>query len=224
VPAKKSDDLKKILLEDPPRTDMAEVLMTRLQDSGVHSALADPAAHFLADLYQEALNFVRSLAPAVKNTGNATPALAGEIRQSAHFLGVRVEEGLSFLERVASFLDRKTEEDADATEAFEKNVGRMEKMGRLDDAGGIVQKLAGAEEPAITHGSWALANVYLSLVKVVGILELVRFERVNPATIANGLAEIHLDITHRLQPGLSGTPEGRTGLLEILNTSARTSA
>jgi hypothetical protein len=60
----------------------------------------------------------------------------------------------------------------------------------------------------------------VSLVKLVGILELVRFERASPTTVASAIAEIYLDLTHRLRPGLVGTEEGRVGLVEMLGAEA----
>jgi len=220
VSTKKPDELKKLLFEEPPRADMMLVLGSRLQDVGVHSALAEPAAQFLADLYTEGLRTVRLLSPAARNPDKISPELAGELRQSAAYLEFRSGEALSFLERVSSFLDKKVEEDEDATEAFEKNVARLEKQGRLEDPGLLMQRLSSSQEAAATHGSWALSNIYVSLVKLVGILELVRFERVNPTTVANAMAEIYLDLTHRLRPALSGNEEGRTGLLEMLGAPA----
>jgi hypothetical protein len=220
VGTKKPDELKRLLFEEPPRADMMLVLGSRLQDVGVHSALAEPAAQFLSDLYGEGLRLVRLLAPAARNPEKAPPELAGEIRQAATYLEFRSGEALSFLERVSAFLDKKVEEDENATEAFEKNVSRLEKQGRLDDPGGLMQRISTSPETAATHGSWALTAIYGSLVKLVGILELVRFERVSPTTVANAMAEIYLDITHRLRPGLVGTDEGRTGLLEMLGVTS----
>lgn len=213
---KKPDELKRLLFEEPPRADMMLVLGSRLQDVGVHSALAEPASQFLADLYNEGLRFVRLVAPAARNPDTAGPELGTELLQSASFLEFRSAEALSFLERLSTFLDRKVEEDPDATEAFEKNVARLEKQGRLEDPSLLMQRLSSSPDVAATHGSWALSNIYGSLVKLIGILELVRFERVNPTTVANAMAEIHLDLTHRLRPGLKGNDEGRTGLLDML--------
>jgi hypothetical protein len=221
VSTKKPDELKKLLFEEPPRADMMLVLGARLQDVGVHSALAEPASQFLSDLYGEGLRLIRLLAPAAKNPDRITAELPGEIRQSASYLELRSGEALSFLERVTAFLDRKVEEDDDATEAFEKNVSRLEKQGRLEDPSALMQRLSHSPEVAATHGSWALSAIYGSLVKLVGILELVRFERVSPTTVANAMAEIYLDITHRLRPGLIGTDEGRTGLLEMLGVTSK---
>ena len=220
---KKPDELKRLLFEEPPRADMMLVLGARLQDVGVHSALAEPTAQFLSDLYLEGLRLVRLIAPAAKNPDRISPDLLGDVRQAASYLEVRSAEALSFLERVSAFLDKRVEEDDNAVEAFEKNVSRLEKQGRLDDPGGLMQRLSPSPEVAATHGSWALSAIYGSLVKRVGILELVRFERVNPTTVASAMAEIHLDLTHRLRPGLTGTEEGRTGLLEMLGVTSPSS-
>ena len=94
---------------------------------------------------------------------------------------------------------------------------------RAIDPNNLVEKLAGPSEAASTHGSWGLANVYLSLVKLIGIVELIRFEHVSPTTVMNAMAEIHLDMTHRLMPGLKGSDVGRTGLMEIFAATAETS-
>jgi hypothetical protein len=220
VTSKKPDDLKKILYEEPTRADMAEVLAARLQDVAVHSALAEPTARFVSDLCQEGLRLIRLIAPAVKNPDAAPPDLAFEMRQCAIYLEQCSGEAVTFLERVSAFLDRKVEEDDDAVEAFEKNMTRLEKLGKLEDPGRLMRKVAVLPEVAATHGSWALVNVYLSLVKLVGIVELVRFERVSPTTVASAMAEIHLDLTHRLRPGLGGTEDGRIGLLEMLTAGS----
>lgn len=218
--SRKPDELKKILFEEPPRADMAEVLGARLLDVGVHSALAEPTARLVSDLCQEGVRLVRLTAPAVKNPDAAPPDLAFEMRQCALYLEQCSGEAITFLERVSAFLDRKVEEDDDTVEAFEKSMARLEKLGRLDDPGRLMRRIAVQPEVAATHGSWALANIYLSLVKLAGIVELLRFERVSPTTVASAMAEIHLDLTHRLQPGLCGTDDGRIGLLEMLTAES----
>jgi hypothetical protein len=218
--AKKSDELKKLLFEEPIRTDLHEALSGRLQDVGVHSAMADPAAQFIADLYVEGLDLIRLLAPAAKNPDKAPAELAAGVHRSASYLEQRSAEGLGFLERASTFLDKRVEEDAADTEAFEKNVARYEKAGRLDNARGLAARLSPGSEEAVTHGGWALDNIYGCLVKLVGIVELMRFERASSTTLLNGLAEIHLDITHRLRPGLLGNDEGRTGLLSMVGADA----
>jgi hypothetical protein len=218
VSTKKPSEFKRLLFDEPPRTDLVPVIGSRLQNVGVHSALAEPTAQFISDLYTEGLNMIRLIASAEKNREQASPEMAGEFRRSAAYLELKSGEALSFLDRVSAFLDRKVDEDSDDTEAFEKNVSRLEKLGRLDDSD-LVERLAGRSEAAATHGSWALANIYLSLVKLVGIVELLRFEHVKPTTVENAMAEIHLDITHRLRPGLNGSEVGRAGLLELLGAA-----
>lgn len=214
--SRKPDELKKTLFEEPPHDDMQEVLGARLQDVGVHSAVAEPTARFVADLYLEGLRLVRLLIPAAKNPDAAPADLAHEMQQSALYLEHCSGEVVPFLERVSAFLDRKVEEDDVAVEAFEKNMARLEKLGKVEDPGRLMRKVSALPEVAATHGSWALANVILSLIKLAGIVELLRFERVNPTTVASAMAEIHLDLTHRLRPGLCGTEDGRSGLLEML--------
>jgi len=220
VSVKKANEFKKLLFEEPPRTDLVPVIGERLQNTGVHSALAEPTAQFLSDLYTEGMNFIRLVAPAAKNTDKATPELGGEVRQSIAYLDHKASEAVSFLERVSGFLDKKVDEEDADTEAFEKNVARLEKLGRLDDPNNLVGTLTGPSEDAATHGSWALANVYLSLVKLIGIIELIRFEHVSPTTVMNAVAEMHLDLTHRLLPALRGSDVGRTGLMEMLGAAA----
>lgn len=215
--ARKSDEFKKHLFDEPIRTDLPLILAARLQDVGVHSALAEPAAQFISDLYVEGLNFIRMAGPAARNPDKAPADLGPQLRQSATYLENRSEEAVAFVERVATFMDRRVDEDPDDTEAFEKNVARFEKAGRLEDPRGLIRRLAPDSEDAVTHGAWALDNIYRSLVKLVGIVELMRFERANATTLLNSMAEIHLDLTHRLRPGLLGNnDEGRVGLMEIL--------
>jgi hypothetical protein len=117
--ARKSDELKKLLFEEAIRTDLHEALSGRLQDVGVHSAMADPAAQFISDLYAEGLNLIRLLAPAAKNPDKAPVELAEAVHRSASYIDQRSSEGLGFLERASTFLDKRVEEDADDTEAFE---------------------------------------------------------------------------------------------------------
>ncbi len=217
---KKPNEFKKLLFEEPPRTDLVQVVGERLQNVGVHSALAEPAAQFVSDLYTEGLNLIRLVAPAAKNPDRATPELGAQVRQSIAYLEHKSGEAVSFFNRVTEFLDRHVEEEDAETEAFEKNVARLEKLGRLDDPDNLVEKLTGPSEGAATHGSWALANVYLSLVKLIGIVELIRFEHTSATTVANAVAEIQLDLTHRLIPGLKGSDVGRTGMMELLRTGA----
>jgi hypothetical protein len=222
VSTKKPSEFRKLLFDEPPRTDLVPVIGNRLQNVGVHSALAEPTAHFISDLYTEGLNMIRLIAAAAKSPEKATPELASQLRQSAAYLEHKSGEAVSFLDRVSAFLDRKVEEDADDTEAFEKNVARLEKLGRLEDSS-LMGRLSTQAEAAATHGSWALSNIYLSLVKLVGIVELLRFEHVQPTTVENSMAEIHLDMTHRLRPALTGSDVGRVGLLELLGTPAPSS-
>lgn len=221
---KKPDDFKKVLLVEPPHADQAEVLSARLQDTGINSVLADPTARFLADIYAEGIEFVRTVSRVGKASDEELPVLAGELRRMALFLETRSEEILSFLERTSALLDRKIDEDSDLTEAFEKNVARHEKAGRLEAPGALMARLTGGTEATAVHGFWALSNVYGSLVKLVGILELIRFERVSPTTMMDALSEILMDLNHRLRPGLKGTDEGRVGLLELLSVDSGATA
>lgn len=217
---KKPDDFKKVLFQEPPHTDQAEVLSARLQDAGINSVLADPTARFLADLYSEGLQFVRTVAGVGKKSDADLSEAAGELRRMALFLETRSSEIQSFLERTSALLDKKIEEDSNLTEAFEKNLARHEKIGRLEAPGALMSRLAGGSEAVAVHGVWALSNVYGSLVRLVGILELIRFERVSPTTMMDALSEILLDLNHRLRPGLLGTDEGRVGLLELLRSDS----
>lgn len=219
---KKTNELKSILFEDPPRTDLVQVLGERLQNVGVHSALAEPAAQFVSDLYTEGLNLIRLTAPAAKNSDKATPELGAQIRLSIGYLEHKSSEAVSFLDRVTAFLDRHVEEEDAETDAFEKNVSRLEKLGRLDDPNNLIEKLTGPSEASATHGSWALANIYLALVKLIGIVELIRFEHISATAVSNAMAEIHLDLTHRLLPGLNGSDLGRTGLMVLMRQGVET--
>ena len=218
---RKPDEFKKVLFDDPAHTDAAEVLAARLQDAGINSVLAEPTSRFLAELYAEGLSFVRRVAgEATAKKSETDPAeLAGDLRQSAVFIELRSGEVLSFLERTSALLDKKVEEDEALTEAFEKNVGRYEKVGRVDGLLALMSRLTADSEDAALHGSWALTNVYGGLVKLVGIMEIIRFERVSPTTLMDALSEILLDLNHRLRPGLLGE-DGRTGLLELLATAS----
>jgi hypothetical protein len=220
VAARKTDELKKHLFDEPIRTDLSPVLASRLQDAGVHSALAEPTAQFISDLYVEGLNFVRLVGPAAKNPDKAPAELGPDLKRSAVYLEHRSGEALNFVERIATFLDKRVDEDADDTEAFEKNVARFEKAAKLEDPRGLARKLAPDSEDAVTHGAWAIDNIYRCLVKLTGLVELMRFERVGATTLLNSMAEIQLDLTHRLRPGLLGNDEGRIGLLEILGATA----
>jgi hypothetical protein len=220
VGARKSDELKKTLFDEPIRTDLPQQLSARLSDVGVHSALADPTAQFLSDLYVEGLTLVRLLGPAGKNPDKAPADLDQQVRRLATYLDTRVTEGIGFVERAQAFLDKRVDEDADETEAFEKNVARLERAGRIDGAHALAVRLAPDSEDAATHGSWAIDRIVGTLVKLVGIVELMRFERATATTLLNGLAEINLDLTHRLKPGLEGVPEdGRVGLLAMLGAT-----
>lgn len=218
--ARKSDEFKKLLFDEPIRTDLSPVLAARLQDVGVHSALADPAAQFISDLYVEGLNFIRMVGPAARNPDKAPADLAQDLKRSVVYLEHRSGEATAFVERVATFLDKRVDEDPDDTEAFEKNVARFEKSGKLEDARGLVRKLAPDSEDAVTHGAWALDNIYRCLIKLAGLVELMRFERANATILLNSMAEIQLDLAHRLRPGLLGNDEGRVGLMEILGAVA----
>lgn len=214
---RKPDEFKKVLFEEPAHADAAEVLAARLQDAGINSVLAEPTSRFLAELYAEGLSFVRRVAgEATARKSETDPAeLAADLRQSATFIELRSGELLTFLERASALLDKKVEEDEELTEAFEKNVSRYEKVGRVDGLGALMARLTGGSENAAVHGSWALTNVYGGLVKLIGIMEIIRFERVSPTTLMDALSEILLDLNHRVRPGLNGD-DGRTGLLELL--------
>ena len=219
---RKPDEFKKVLFDEPAHADAAEVLAARLQDAEINSMLAEQTSRFLADIYAEGLSFVRRVAgeATAKKSETDPAALAHDLRQSATFLELRSGEVLSFLERASALLDKKVEEDEELTEAFEKNVARYEKVGRVDGLGALVARLAGpGSEAAALHGSWALTNVYGGLVKLIGIMEIIRFERVSPTTLMDALSEILLDLNHRVRPGLNGE-DGRTGLLELLSAGA----
>lgn len=219
--ARKPDELKKILFDEPIRTDLPQQLSARLSDVGVHSALADPTANFLSGLYVEGLGLVRLLGPVSKNLDTATPDFQQEVRRIASFLQQHTNEGFGYLERALAFLDKRVEENNDDTEAFEKNVAHLERAGRLENPHGLAITLVPGSEDAVTHGSWALDHIVGSLVKLVGIIELMRFEHASATTMLNGLSEISLDLTHRLKPGLLGNrEEGRVGLVEMLGTPA----
>jgi hypothetical protein len=220
VGARKSDDLKKLLFEEPVRTDLPQQLTARLADVGVHSALAEPAAQFVGDLYVEGVGLIRLLAPAGRNPDKAPADLADQLRRGVGYLDQRLNDGIGFIERVSTFLDRRVEEDQEDTEAFEKNVARLERAGRLENPRALMVRLCPDSEDVVTHGAWALDNVYGCLVKLIGIVELMRFERASATLLLNGMAEIDLDLTHRLRPGLLGNDEGRVGLLEMLGARA----
>lgn len=221
--ARKPDELKKLLFDEPIRTDIPQQLSTRLSDAGVHSALADPTAHLLADLYVEGLGLVRLLAPIAKNPDSALEGTGLEVRRIVSFLEQRTSEGFGYVERALAFLDKRVEEESDDTEAFEKHMTHLERAGRMENPHGLAIALMPNSEDASTHGSWALDHLIGSLVKLVGIVELMRFERASATTLLNGLSEINLDFTHRLKPGLLGNPEeGRVGLIEMLSSKAAT--
>jgi hypothetical protein len=221
VGARKPDELKKTLFDEPIRTDLPQQLSARMSDVGVHSALAEPTAQFLSDLYVEGLTLIRLLGPAAKNLEKAPADLDQQVRRLATYLDQRVVEGVGFVERTLAFLDKRVDEDGDDTEAFEKNVARLERAGRLENAHALALALAPGSEDAATHGTWALDRIVGTLVKLVGIVELMRFERVSATTLLNGLAEINLDLNHRLKPGLLGArEEGRVGLIEMLGAKS----
>jgi len=221
VGARKPDELKKLLFDEPIRTDLAQQLSARLSDVGVHSALADPTSQFLSDLYVEGLALIRLLAPIAKSPDKAPAGFDQEVRRIASFLHQRTNEGFGYVERALAFLDKRVEEDNVDTEAFERNVAHLERAGRMENPHGLAVALIPGSEDAATHGSWALDHILGSLVKLVGIVELMRFERASATTLLNGLSEINLDITHRLKPGLLGNPEeGRVGLLEMFGSTA----
>ena len=96
--ARKSDELKKTLFDEPIRTDIAPQLAARLSDVGVHSALADPTAQFLADLYAEGLQLIRLLGPAAKNPDKAPADLDQQVRRLTSYLEQRSLVGVALNE------------------------------------------------------------------------------------------------------------------------------
>ncbi|HEX7880044.1 MAG TPA: hypothetical protein VF720_11580, partial [Candidatus Eisenbacteria bacterium] len=135
--ARKPDELKKTLFDEPIRTDLPQQLAARFSDVGVHSALADPTAQFLSDLYVEGLALVRLVGTAARNPDKAPADLDQQVRRLAAYLDQRVGEGIGFVERTLAFLDKRVDEDGDDTEAFEKNVARLERAGRIENAHGL---------------------------------------------------------------------------------------
>lgn len=187
--------VRKKILREAPREDVAAIVSERLQGAGLSRALAEPISSHLELLYVGAFGWSRTLLTAIDagDVGNGAQAQAELLFASRH-LAVVLGDLIPFLERAEDILSER-EEITHRESHYEREVAPFSRFDSTEDIRSYFASRGFAGDLA-TEGAQAAAD----LMKIVYLQGRLTEESPKPADLYALVAELVLDSRRHLQP------------------------
>jgi hypothetical protein len=190
---------RKLVLQEEPHEDFADIFSQRLQEAGLSRALTEPLSAHLALLYQEAFRWLHVSFQLEALPADADPqSVFAELHFSSRQIRVALDNAIPFLERAEDNLSEK-EEITHRESAYEREVAPFSRLESTQAFRDLLSARPEFSSALVGEG----AQVQGDLLKILYMESRMRQGISKPGDLYALVAELVLDGRRHLIPALA---------------------